>query len=226
VNALTQRALHSYGLAKPCDKSWTCEKNGMTPTVKFERNAARKMCHEQGCLDGITTAMYGTWHTWRSADKLASVCKTGRPDFDYAPDVAAAVTMYALRANHIMNGTMNTTSTMNTTRTTHKKSNKTSEDSMDTPSWTSWFLSKVKGEKTNPEVKKGDDQWTLEKCQKAHCDPQVTKKGQSERGIFCQHASSDEDVISRAIPNPCFKHCCDTSNSFWPSMKNIAPLLR
>lgn len=240
MNALTQRTLNLYGLAKPCLPTWTCEKNGITPTIKFERNAARQMCREQGCSDAITKAMHENWLTWRSAEKMASVCKTNDAAIDYAPKVAAAVTAYALRAKHTSNGTQKNALRANRSvdGTQKHHSDEKANESMDSaakandtksasssvwPSWpeswaTFWGTNSSTNQSTKSTVQTNkqtteNEEWTLELCQKEHCDPEAVKQGNSERDMFCQHVASDEGQTEKS--HPCFAQCCQTSWLGW-----------
>lgn len=244
VNVLTQRSLQAYGLAKPCLAKWSCEKNGFTPTVKFERNAARQVCKEEGCSDAVAKAMYSSWLTWRSANKIASLCHSGDAGIDYAPKVASAVAAYVVRANHTSyrslakhnrsrthgKQTINGTRAIYTMNRTQKHTGNSSKVKSEVDGSTSVEKSDNSDDESDASSSDDDDddeeddsddgdneeedEWTLEKCQKAHCDPEMIKDGNSEREMFCEYAGSEEGETKRG--HPCFKHCCEAEGACFP----------
>lgn len=211
VNVLTQRSLKAYGLAQPCLKAWSCEQNGITPTVKFERKAARQLCRDPGCLDAVTQAMHRSWLTWRSAGKIASVCKVGDPAIEYAPKVASAVATYLSRAKHLVRGA----------RASHKVNSTQKHSGMHLVQHSGDEEEEEETEDASSTDDAGDagsdseeEEWTLEKCQEAHCDPKMVEEGNSERDMFCQHAASEEGETENG--HPCYEHCCTSAGACFP----------
>merc|ERR1719160_1129090 len=78
VQAVTQSTLSTYGLGqKTCLPTWSCDKDGVHPTPKFQQQALTQFCYEPGCKDAVRSAMLGNWKTAVGAPAVDLLCHKG-----------------------------------------------------------------------------------------------------------------------------------------------------
>eukprot|EP00747_Dinoflagellata_sp_TGD_P179739 gnl/TRDRNA2_/TRDRNA2_31041_c0_seq1.p1 gnl/TRDRNA2_/TRDRNA2_31041_c0~~gnl/TRDRNA2_/TRDRNA2_31041_c0_seq1.p1 ORF type:complete len:518 (-),score=53.81 gnl/TRDRNA2_/TRDRNA2_31041_c0_seq1:38-1591(-) len=76
VNIVSQRTLHSFGMAHKCPAAWDCGHDGLVPTAEFERKAVEAMCREPSCVSSTVDAMHQNWMAKQGAQQLGSICQS------------------------------------------------------------------------------------------------------------------------------------------------------
>lgn len=78
VQAVTQSTLSTYGLgAKSCLPTWSCDKDGVHPTLQFQQQALTQFCREPGCKESVRSAMFSNWKTTVGAPAVDMLCHQG-----------------------------------------------------------------------------------------------------------------------------------------------------